>query len=422
VTVAVVVVLGVVVAAGLALSTGAVARRAGAEDATRSFERLAVVVAGAVVSPLLTPQLRAGGATAAGVLGRAVDALRTTGSIEAVTVRDSEGRRVWSDAEAAPEVPLRPDQRMALRNGAVVLDPRSSGSPQALVTASVGVEDTTGAPVLVEVTGRRAGLAAASRSAWTSFAPVSLGAVLLLELLQLPLIFRLARLVRRHQRTEEVLREAAGAATEVERRRIAREVHDDVMPGLHALVYELDAARLSAAQRDGAAAMLDRTAEDVRSGIRRLRALLLDLSQVRMSEEGLASALAEVANQMETTGVQVSVRAPDIDRLPRPAADVLYRCAQEALRNVAAHSGAERVEIVIVVDAPDVTMTVDDDGRGFEGSRLTERRAAGHLGLQALGDLVADSGGSLTATSSPGQGTRIFVRLPLEEVDMRVQQ
>jgi signal transduction histidine kinase len=141
-----------------------------------------------------------------------------------------------------------------------------------------------------------------------------------------------------------------------------------------------------------------------------------------MSEEGLAAALAEVVHQMETTGVQVSVRAPDIDRLPRPTADVLYRCGQEALRNVAAHSGAERVEIVIAVDAPDVTMIVDDDGRGFEASRLTERRAAGHLGLQALGDLVADSGGSLTATSSPGQGTRIFVRLPLEEVDMRVQQ
>jgi signal transduction histidine kinase len=107
---------------------------------------------------------------------------------------------------------------------------------------------------------------------------------------------------------------------------------------------------------------------------------------------------------------------------------VLYRCVQETLRNVAAHSGAEEVEIVVAVTTdtdvdPVVTMTVDDDGRGFEESRLAASRADGHLGLQALGALVADSGGSLTASSSPGQGTRIVVRMPLHGVgvDMRVQ-
>jgi two-component system, NarL family, sensor kinase len=90
---------------------------------------------------------------------------------------------------------------------------------------------------------------------------------------------------------------------------------------------------------------------------------------------------------------------------------------------VAAHSGAEHVEVSVAVEATDVSMTVDDDGRGFEAPRLEESKAAGHLGLGTLGDLVADSGGSLTASSSPGQGTRIVVRLPLDEVgvDMRVQ-
>jgi signal transduction histidine kinase len=66
-------------------------------------------------------------------------------------------------------------------------------------------------------------------------------------------------------------------------------------------------------------------------------------------------------------------------------------------------------------------MTVDDDGRGFEGARLTESRANGHVGLRTLGDLIADSGGSMTASSSPGQGTRVVVRVPLDDVgvDMR---
>jgi signal transduction histidine kinase len=285
------------------------------------------------------------------------------------------------------------------------------------------VRDTTGTPRLVDVIGRRQGVAAASRSVWESTAPVAIGALLILQLIQLPLVCVMAARVRRHQRVETALRRAARAATDVERRRIGREVHDDVLPGLHGLAYELDAARLSAVDPQRAEALLDRTAGGLRSGIRRLRALLLDLNQERLPAAGLAGALAEMAARMETAGIQVSLEAPDLDRIPGPAAQVLYHCAQEALRNVAAHSGAERVELAIAVEGRDVALTVDDDGRGFEAPRLDESRAAGHLGLQTLGDLVADSGGSLTASSSPGQGTRLVVRVPLDEtgVDMRVQ-
>jgi signal transduction histidine kinase len=436
-TVAVFVVLGVLVAAGLALSTGAASRHAGEEEAEHSFQRLAVVVAGSVVAPLLTPQLLGGGTSSADALARTVDRLRTIGPVQSVTVQDGEGRVVWTDDAAATGAPLRADQRAALREGTAVLDPTSAGnSPDDPVRASVGVQATTGVPLLVGVTGRRGDLASAARSAWASYAPVALGAVLLLQLLQLPLVLFLARRVRHHRRAAAALREAAGAATAVERRRIAREVHDDVLPVLHGLVYGLDGARLSTtrmdadgAHRDRDTAVLDRTAEGLRSGIRRLRALLLDLSQDRLPEAGLPAALTEMAHRMESAGVQVSVQASDLDRLPRPAAEVLYRCVQESLRNVAAHSGAEQVAIAVGVDTTSaadaqVTMTIDDDGRGFEGTRLAETRADGHLGLRALGDLVADSGGSLTASSSPGQGTRIVVRMPLHTLgdDMRVQR
>jgi signal transduction histidine kinase len=89
---------------------------------------------------------------------------------------------------------------------------------------------------------------------------------------------------------------------------------------------------------------------------------------------------------------------------------------------VATHSGAEQVEISVVANGGDVTMIVDDDGRGFDEARLSASEEAGHLGLRALGDLVADAGGSLTASSAPGQGTRVVVRVPLDgvEVNMRV--
>jgi signal transduction histidine kinase len=208
-------------------------------------------------------------------------------------------------------------------------------------------------------------------------------------------------------------------ASDVERRRIAGEVHDTIVPGLTGLTYELDAARLDA---PGAVdtALLARTADGVRRSIAELRALSVDLSRTRLPEAGLGPALAGLAARMELSGTHVAVDATGLEDLPAQAAEVLYRCAQETLRNVAAHSGAEQVEISVAREAGDVTMVVDDDGRGFDEARLTASEEAGHLGLRALGDLVADAGGTLTASSAPGQGTRVIVRVPLDAVEVAV--
>ena len=93
--------------------------------------------------------------------------------------------------------------------------------------------------------------------------------------------------------------------------------------------------------------------------------------------------------------------------MPEPVETLLYRCAQEALRNVASHSAAQTVHVRI--DAVDgiARLTVADDGRGFEGSI-----AEGHFGLRLLGDLVRESGGRLEVDSTPGRGTRVSVETP----------
>jgi signal transduction histidine kinase len=418
-------VVGLVVAVAAALLTGALARRAGSMEASRSFEQIAVVVAGSVVAPQLTQDLVDGEPASTAALEDAVAALRTAGPVVGITVRDSRGRVVWSDQEgpAANAAPLRPDQRTALQTGSVApvpVDPGTSGAD--VLTASVGVRDSDGDRLLVEVVGRRGDLGTSVRIAWTHFAPALLGTLLVLELLQLPLVWQLAHRTRRHREAAAALREAAVVATEVERHRIARHLHDDVLPGLHGLTYFLDATRRGSPGSEPSAAVLDRTAESLRGSIRELRAVLHGLSQARMPEAGLAQGLADLAVRLEVTGVSVTLRVRDLEGLPREVAEVLYRCAQETLRNVAAHSGAQHVELSVSIEASHVTMTVDDDGRGFEETRLTESRATGHVGLRALGDLVADSGGSLTASSSPGLGTRVVVRVPLDNVgvDMRV--
>jgi two-component system NarL family sensor kinase len=260
-----------------------------------------------------------------------------------------------------------------------------------------------------------------ARRVWWHFAPAALGALLLLELVQIPLAWTLARRIRRHQEAEADLLQAAVEASDVERRRIAGEVHDTIVPGLTGLVYELDAARLGAPSAGEPATVLARTADGVRQSIADLRALAVDLSHTRLSEAGLGPALDALAARVQVGGRRVKIEATGLEDLPRQAAEVLYRCAQETLRNAAAHSGAKQVEISIRSDAEEVTMIIDDDGRGFDEARFSASQEAGHLGLRALGDLVADAGGSLTASSAPGQGTRVVVRVPLDVAEVGVR-
>jgi signal transduction histidine kinase len=279
-------------------------------------------------------------------------------------------------------------------------------------------------PLLVDVSERYDDMQQSARRLWLHFAPAGLGALIVLEVVQIPLAWGLARRIRRHQEAGTGLLHAALEASDVERRRIASDVHDTVVPGLTGLAYALDAARLNGSSAGESAALLGRTADGVRHTIAELRALAVDLSRTRLPEAGLGPALNALAAGMEVSGTRVTVEANGLEDMPRQAAEILYRCAQETLRNVATHSRAETVEIRIVRNAEDVTMIVDDDGRGFDESRFSASEETGHLGLRALGHLVADAGGSLTASSAPGQGTRVVVRVPLDavEVDMRVTE
>ncbi|HEV7870856.1 MAG: Histidine kinase, gyrase and HSP90-like ATPase [Modestobacter sp.] len=405
---------GLIAAVMLAALIGVLARQAGAVEATRSFERLASVIAGGVIAPRLTPDLLAGDPTAVERLDRATGQLLAGGPLVHLSVRDADGTVLWSDEQDAlgTRTPLGQAQRRALDTGTIV-----SWTGEDMLTASVGVQDAAGTPRLVDLAERYDDVEANAWTVWRLIAPASLGALLLLELVQVPLALGLARRVRRHQEAEAVLLQTALDASDAERRRIAGEVHDDVVPGLAAMAYDLDADRLRTPgppDPERTTALLSRTAEGLRGSLRQLRALLADLSPARLPEAGLNAGVGGLAARAEARGIRVSVDAPDLSDVPRPAAEVLFRCVQEALRNVTTHSRAESVEIVVTRDATGVQVAIDDDGLGFDGERLARSAETGHLGLRALGDLVADSGGSLTATSAPGQGTRLVASVPLD--------
>ena len=91
----------------------------------------------------------------------------------------------------------------------------------------------------------------------------------------------------------------------------------------------------------------------------------------------------------------------------------MFQAAQESIRNVVGHSDARLVRVEARATDGFAVLQVDDDGRGFNESTLDRRREDGHLGLRTLGDLVADSGGTLTVRSAPGAGTQVRLEAPV---------
>ncbi len=211
------------------------------------------------------------------------------------------------------------------------------------------------------------------------------------------------------QRRKELSRRIL-MAQEEERQRIARELHDQAAQSLTSLLVHLrllekahspeDAQRQVAALRELTAVAL----EDVRRIALNLRPKILD-------DLGLVAALRWLVDEFNA---QAGPRATlDMDgltsRLPRPVELVLYRVVQEALTNVRRHAQARHVWVHLQVSGDQVTVTVQDDGRGFDPNRLNEGEGLGLLGMR---ERLASLGGELQVDSQPGQGTRIIGHIP----------
>ena len=99
--------------------------------------------------------------------------------------------------------------------------------------------------------------------------------------------------------------------------------------------------------------------------------------------------------------------------LPTETEQLLFRVAQEAVRNIVAHAAADRVTIHVAGDDGVATLRVVDNGRGFDVDELDRRRVEGHIGLAVLRDLAESAGGELILRSSPGAGTTIELEVPV---------
>ena len=218
------------------------------------------------------------------------------------------------------------------------------------------------------------------------------------------------------------LRALAGhldAALEAERRRIARDLHDDLGQSLTAMRYTVarledrlppgaDAAR---DLTDDLSALLDGTAQTVRGFLSELRPRVLDDHGLVAAAEWLCERLRSTSALNCTLRADPRVRA-DAARLEPETAMVLFRVLQEATTNVLKHAGARSVHVLIGAEGPpaegaDWTLRVEDDGVGFDPAAATPG-----FGLLGLRERLRARGGALTIDAAPGGGTRLVATLP----------
>jgi signal transduction histidine kinase len=202
---------------------------------------------------------------------------------------------------------------------------------------------------------------------------------------------------------------------EGERRKIARELHDEIGQGLTAAIITLQmmlkqpaAASLAADLREGAD-LLNTTLQQV-------RAMSLELRPAMLDDLGLVPALKWHLDRVgQRSGLRVQLSTEGLaERLPTELETVCYRVAQEALTNIVRHSKSSQVQVTLRQANDEVQLTVTDDGRGFDLAAAQARaQVGGSMGLLSMEERVTLLGGQLKVQTAPGLGCQVSARLPL---------
>ena len=205
-----------------------------------------------------------------------------------------------------------------------------------------------------------------------------------------------------------------------ERTRVARELHDALAQTLFSLGLTAGAAAaLVRTDPDRAESELATVQDLARAAASEVRSLVFELRPTALDEDGLASALAkhlELVGRAHGLEVAMSVSGADpagAGRVDQATEAQLFRIAQEALTNVVRHASARSASVALVVDDDSVSLTVTDNGDGFDPAARAIR--ARRLGLTSMRERAASLGGSLRIDSVPGEGTTVSVVVPMSD-------
>jgi two-component system, NarL family, sensor kinase len=409
----------------VALLAGFAAQWLAEREAVNDAATVTDVLADTVVRPALSNDLADGEVDAVAAFDRIVRDQVLGADVSRVKLWAPDGRVVYADEpqligrtfaldETQRDALADPATHAAISDLSEEENAFESGTRMLEVYRPVWAPD--GRQLLFEIYLPYDPVAARSAELWRGFTGVTTSSLLLLVVLTAPIVWSLLARLRREEAQRAALLQRAVDASDVERRRIAGTLHDGPVQELVATSFAAESAADAADRRGEAesAGPLRTVAAAVRGNIRVLRSLLVDIYPESLSASGLGHALNDLAATARSRGVDVTV---DVD-LPTGALDeagerVVYRVAQETLRNAVAHAGASRASVALRSPAGTVVLEVADDGKGFDSDSVLHHPEEGHFGLRILRDLASEAGAELTVTTAPGAGTRWRMRLPV---------
>jgi signal transduction histidine kinase len=199
------------------------------------------------------------------------------------------------------------------------------------------------------------------------------------------------------------------AGQELERRRLARELHDETGQALTSILLGLRAVDEAGLDERARGAVAD-LRELVVATLQDVRRLAVQLRPKALDDFGLAAALERLAQTLsETSSLHIDLEAQlGAERLPSEVETTLYRIVQEALTNIVKHAQATRVSILLMRRDGAATAVIEDDGRGFDLASTSET-----FGLEGMRERAELHDGRLTIESAPGSGTTLVVEVPL---------
>ncbi|RLV49516.1 integral membrane sensor signal transduction histidine kinase [Nocardioides mangrovicus] len=423
--VAVIAVLAVVTIGG-----SLAARRLAEREAVADAADTADVLAEGIVQPAITDALIDGDPDARAAFDAVVRRQILGGIVVRVRLWRSDGTIAYADQASleGKHFGLEDEEREALaspRTEAEISDlsrpenalDRIKGEKLVEVYRPVWTPD--GRTALFEIYESYDQVSRRSGQLWRGFAGVTLSTLLLFVVLLAPVVVHLLGRARRAQEQREHLLRRAVDASSAERRRIAATLHDGPVQDLAATSFVVAGATASAENGGNGALAEDlRTVSaSVRTSIRALRTLLVEIYPPSLSRAGLGAALADLGQTVRAEGLQVRLLPDADDALGLDGAQerLVYRVAEETLRNAAKHAAPGTVTLTLRRHDHAVKLEVVDDGPGFDVAERLREPAPGHLGLQLLCDLAADAGATLEVATAPGAGTHWRLTVPDHE-------
>lgn len=408
---------GLLVLLGLVVVSSVLAQRAARDEAISDARTTTTLLAHSVAEEAVPRGLATGRAGAVDRFDRAMRDRLVVGDVRRVKIWRRDGTIVWSDEARLvyDRFDLDGEELEVLEEGGTDAELSDLGEPENRYEAGGGdlvevytrIESPEGEPLLFEAYFDAGEIDQRQAEVVAPFRAITVSALLAVLLIATPMLWVLTRRLTRAAEERERLLVDAADASDAERRRIARDLHDGVVQDLAGTTFALSA--LARTTPDPAAReQIDGATTSLRASMRSLRSLLVEIHPPGLGADDLEAALTDLTAGAEGQQVDATVTVDPLQGVPDETVALTWRVAQEAIRNALRHARAEHLEVSVTRSGATVVLTVRDDGTGFD----PEQVRADSYGLRGLASLARDRGGRLDVTAAPGSGT--VVRLEVE--------